>query len=310
MWDHASLLGKAKTYYSRSIDGGEEMLAFWCLLGFELLARARLAQVHPSLLSNGKFSSALLAIGEPLDPEEERMAGSIAVSEALRRCARVSRQFTKDDVLFSVELMNRRNEEIHTGRRAFANLPSSAWKPRFFHLTKVLAEEQGTSLKDLLDTDGAQIAEIHIGAYHSEVRAEARKYAADARSRWQELGAHEMGIRRTAAENKFGLRRFAMGSKDIECPSCESQALVLSEVVRRAKAEIVGDVVRQGVTLLPVRLECGACDLILPTYEHLLALGLGDEWTSEFESDPIEHFDIQAEDVMGDPEDYRDWRDE
>ena len=304
MWDHKSLFSKSRTYYRRAMEAEEALFAFWAILGFELLARARLAKVHPSLLSDGKTMSAFLGVGHPLSVRDEEKVRSIPMHEVLARCQHVCDQFTEPDRRFALGLARLRNTEVHTGRRVFVGLPSGKWKPRFFHLTKLLTEDQDETTEELLGSEGAKIADTHARAHVSSVRGETLKWIAASRKLWAELDEQEREFRSKVVPS-VELYRYVFGDRDVGCPACGENAIRKSEEIRQQAPMLEDKIVRQKVTLIPVRVECQHCGLILPTNEHLVSVGLGDEWEDEFEVDPVDHFELTIEDVVTyEPPDY------
>lgn len=298
MWDHKSLLDKARLYYRRASAAQDEAtLAHWVVLGFELLVRARLSHMNPSLLADRGTLSALSAAGHPLSPEELKKVRSISMSEALKRCTAISLGMTDHDREFADKVSRWRNEEVHTGKNSLSDLSSSAWKPRLFHLTKIIAEEQGSSLEDLFGTEGAPAANTHVSAHVSAVRNETNRYIGEARGRWLKLDDDERALRREAAQEVTTIDHI-FGARDVTCPACGEHAWVTSEPVRRSNPIVDGERIRQTATLLPVRLDCHHCGLFLPTNEHLVDAKLGDEWEDKYEVHPLDIFPISVSDIL------------
>src|SRR5450759_2075672 len=119
-WERESLLTKAKLFFERAFNESrdEPLFGLWCSLGLELLGRAALSSVSPTLLAEPSNDHKYLL--HALNHGSERIPRrSITSSLVFTLCKTLFPQFTEDDLKLANSLINRRNEELHTGSAAF-----------------------------------------------------------------------------------------------------------------------------------------------------------------------------------------------
>src|SRR5207247_655569 len=101
------------------------LFPLWCSLGLEILARARLAFIHPVLLADPRQDGSIMfSFGYDTPKETPR---SIPAKSVFMRCQRAIPEFTEDDFKLCMTITARRNEELHTGAPAFEDLPNRLW---------------------------------------------------------------------------------------------------------------------------------------------------------------------------------------
>src|SRR5438270_3125806 len=124
IWSYETLWQKAKLYARLALaeeDRDSAKFALLSTLALEFVARSTLARVHPALLADPREPENLLyAFGYRTDKSPK----SIPAKALFARCEVVVPEFTAAERTFAMTLMERRNEELHSGSAAFHGVPS------------------------------------------------------------------------------------------------------------------------------------------------------------------------------------------
>jgi len=128
MW---STLGKIEIVFWKGIGWISRGANFrpWCSLGLELLARSAISSISPTLLAEPdnehKYLLHALNLGSDRIPRK-----SISSIQVLFLCKTLFPQFTEDDYTCAKAMINRRNEELHTGSASFESIKQQlGWPP-------------------------------------------------------------------------------------------------------------------------------------------------------------------------------------
>src|SRR5271157_5412328 len=126
-WDCDPLWAKAKLYFARAFETRRDDPAFglWCSLGLELLGRAALASVSPTLLAYPQSDMANLL--HALKQKEISKPRSVNTAQVFSLCKVVFNEFTDQDLNICNALTNQRNAELHSGSEAFDDYGTSKW---------------------------------------------------------------------------------------------------------------------------------------------------------------------------------------
>src|SRR5437867_12953061 len=115
-WEKEHLLTKARLYFERAFAFPREDPRFglWCAMGLELLARAAIAGISPTLLAEPDREQRFLlhALGRGSETTGRR---SIGTAQVLALCGKLFPQFGPEQQDAARALINRRNDELHTG---------------------------------------------------------------------------------------------------------------------------------------------------------------------------------------------------
>src|SRR5665213_3270103 len=135
---------------------------FWSSLSLELLARAALANVSPTLLANRKdWRNIYHALGYP--PTAKGFTpNSVITGEVLSILNELRPDFSAELLDFCATHCARRNAELHSGEDAFANLGTSAWLPKFYASCEIFLRSMGKNLDDFFSDPPS--AQAMIGA--------------------------------------------------------------------------------------------------------------------------------------------------
>jgi DNA-directed RNA polymerase subunit RPC12/RpoP len=279
-WSKDAFLVKAQRYAEVLAANPRDdwKFPFWASLTLELVARAALAYISPTLLAEkSDWNNIYFALGK--EPTASKFVPkSITFAEVVTRLEAILPEFTPEMRNFSVSQMSRRNEELHSGSLPFEGMGTGGWLPTYYLVLKTLLESIEESLSYLFGEDEAVAAQTMIDALRDETRKAVRQTIAAHRTVWEQK--QREGQESLAAEALAWASRHS--GHRVECPACGSKALVTGSAVRPAIKQMNGDVITEKQDFLPAKFECVACGLKISGFSHLNASGLGDTFTATF----------------------------
>lgn len=288
-WDPQALYDKAARYIQQAqeLDKDAWDYAHWTSLALELLARAALANVHPALLAEPDKAGSNLVSALGFAPIEKKFAPkSITVSEVFRRLTVMVPDFLAEHESFSIQHTGQRNAELHSGELAFDGVKGAVWQPRFYATCSVLLASMHLSLEEFVGVDEAKAAEELIAAAADE-SAKAVKGDVDAhRKVWEAKGKDEQAT----LSGQALLWAARQNGHRVNCPACNSTALVFGRAVAAATRKLEEDVIVEKQEYLPTHFECIACGLRINNLSRLAVVGLADRYTNTTEYDAAEYY--------------------
>ena len=291
-WERDPLWAKACLFIERAIDfqRDDPFFGLWCSFGLEILARAAIANISPVLLAEPDRDHKYLL--HALGRGSERIARkSIDTARVLNLCLELIETFTKDHLTVCLALVNRRNEELHTGAAAFAAYPTNQWLAGFYGACESLCASLDETIESLFGEDEAKVARSVLEGDRNDTkqrvlsRISSHKTVFQSRSEQEKETAH-------ADAGKEAKTLAYQGYHRVKCPACNGTAIVKGtafgkEVVSDENGDIV---VRQAVS--PTFFSCSACQLKLEGYAELEVCGLGGYYTRRTTFTPSEYYGL------------------
>lgn len=299
-WTFDSLWQKTKVFARRGLDAERAgpLFPFWMSLALETLARATIAKVHPVLLADpqdGGGDSLWYAFGYP--PQKPQPPKSIQMKTVLIRCKRITPEFTDREEKFCLGLVDLRNRELHTGEPAFDTYPTRLWLGEYYRVSKILLRAISMELSDLFGTDEAAGAEQMISEMERETQKEALDLVAEAGKAFESLPLDEQAHRRAIGDEKASQSKRPSWTL-VDCPACTSKAVVAGKKTASSEPRLKQDVIVQEHAFIPIKLLCPTCGLELEGYGLLHAAGVGGQFTSIEEHDPVEFHGIDPYELV------------
>lgn len=291
-WERDPLWAKARLFFERAFDESddEQMFGLWCSLGLELLARAALAAISPTLLAKPDREHKYLL--HALNRGSERIPRiSLDAFQVFGLCLALFANFTEDDCKASRALINRRNEELHSGGAAFDEYPSSQWLAGFYRACASLSSSMGESLVSLFGKDKADVATEILKENLNDVKQHVKSTIASHRTVFQDRSRKDQEKAKVKAE-KLGEKLATQRHHCVSCPACKCVATVQGrtfgkEHVSHGDGEII---VKQ--TVIPRSFSCSACGLKLEGYAQLETADLGGQYQRKTTHSPDEFFGL------------------
>ena len=291
-WERDPLWAKARLFFDRAFEQSREDPAFglWCSLGLEVLARAALASISPTLLAepdrDHKFLLHALGRGSERTPRK-----SIGTVQVLSLCNSLFPEFAKEDLTAALALVNRRNEELHSGAAAFEAYPPNQWLTGLYKACGGLATGMGESLETLFGEEEARVANSILAEDRTNTTERVKKRIASHRSVFEAKPADEQTQAKLESEEQAKTLAYS-GHHRVTCPACKSVATVQGQAFgKEHMTDEHGEiVVRQAVS--PTSLSCSACGLKLEGYAELEAAELGGHYTRRTSYAPEEYYGL------------------
>ena len=233
LWSHDLLWSKARAYMERALNvpRDDDLFPFWSSLALELLARATLAYVHPTLVADTAEPDGrnlLHALG--FDPKVKNfIPRTLGTAVILVRCQQIVPDFTKEHESFCRGFINKRNEELHRGGLPFSQLKNDSWLPRFYESCTALLSFQSKDLSDFVGLEEAKAAKIMLEAVADKTAKSVQKLVKEHEKAWKIKRQKEKDALTIAARNAA---QPSLGHV-IDCPACGSKALLHGEQIRQ-----------------------------------------------------------------------------
>jgi predicted RNA-binding Zn-ribbon protein involved in translation (DUF1610 family) len=305
-WSQDALLNKAQRYADTMLEQDRDSwkFGFWSALTLEMLARAALTAISPTLIADNKdWNNIYFALGYP--PNEKKFTPkSVDTAEVFRRLEKINAEFTHEMLNFTIAHLERRNSELHSGSLPFDALGTSKWLPIFYAACQVLLGMLDASLELLFGASEARAAETLIQALQDEAAKAVERTIKTHREVWEEKDdAEREALRKQASV----ISSRHLGHR-VACPSCGSTGLVHGNPIGEPARSLDGETIVERETMLPSRFECPACGLKVAGYSKLNACGLGDTFTSATRYDAAEYFrEESADESYGFEEDFNEY---
>ncbi|WP_119273132.1 hypothetical protein [Taklimakanibacter deserti] len=295
-WNSTYLLNKSKLFakYARDTDRSSGLYGLWSSLYLELLARAALAKIHPSLLADPQDGKSFLyGFGvEKKDP------ASIAAKILYQRCTDLVSGFDEQALSHCLLMARARNIEVHTGEASFETMTHNRWQSEQYRVVTILADFLNAEVTDFFERDEAEELEDRLKNMNKEVEGRAKDDLRKHREWFNSLSAKDQTDAREYAQKEIAalIRTEANYAKQ-GCPACGSEGVLLGEKILGIKVTIDGEMLIQKTSVASKKFICKACKLDL-SREYLTAVQLPASFTVSTEVDPMEHFGIDPADYM------------
>lgn len=297
-WEREPLFTKAKLFFEKAFDEDKEepFFGLWCSMGLELLARAAVSKVSPTLLAEPDRDHQNLLHALNLGSLKTQRK-SIATNQVLSLCQTLITEFTEIEIKICSAIINRRNEELHSGGAAFEEYPTQQWISGFYKCCKILCVFQGESLNSLFGEEIKKEAELILAEVAEEILGKTKSLIAAHKKVFENKGTPEQSRLREEAQ-KNGDKLASKGHHRIKCPACECIGTILGEPYGKENIEHKGGVIISRQSILPTKFICTSCELKLNGYNALSVAGIGNHYSRRTTYTPEEFYN------MINPDDY------
>lgn len=227
------LLGKSKVYVQRAFRakhaGDLDEYQLWLSLALELLGKAALSSIHPSLVADpthleSMFAASGFNVGTDIK--------TIPAKALYIRLGHLSKRFDTKVKDFCDAISLRRNAELHSGEVPFQGMRLEAWESRFWHAAQIVLDLLNSSLEEWIGIDRAKapkklVQEAAAAAIHAAIErvTQAREHFSKRPKR-----DREAAIRESMTRHSFhypALFTLASDSEwEVECPACQARAFI------------------------------------------------------------------------------------
>lgn len=284
------LLGKSKVYIQRAFRSKHvhdlDEYQLWASLALELLGKAALSSIHPSLVADPNHGASLFAAaGVHIGTDIK----TITAKTVYDRLEHISKYFDLKTKKFCDAISLRRNSELHSGELPFKEMRLEAWESRYWHAAQVILDILGSSLDEWLGADSARAPnELVAEATAAAVQA-ARERVAQAKEHFKKRpkGDQNAALDESRTKHAFhypSLFRFSNDHEwEVECPACTGRAFLAGasygeEVLDKMPGEEEWEEeVEKNYGAEELR--CPVCDLYLRSRVEIEAVGVDPDYT-------------------------------
>jgi hypothetical protein len=291
-WERDPLWAKARLFFERAFNevDDNELFGLWCSFGLELLARAAIASISPTLLAEPDPDHKFLLQALNRAPKQAPRK-SIAITRVLGLCRVLFDKFSDDDFTIANALINRRNDELHSGTGAFAEYPPSQWLAGFYHACASLTSSMGESLQSLFDSDTADAASKMLEENRNDVRQRVESKIAAHRRVFEAKPTEEQEAAKQQASEE-GKTLSHERNHRVECPACRCTATVQGDEFGPERINTTEDCIEIRQSIAPRSFRCTACGLLLAGYGELEVAGVGGYYTRTISCSAEEYYGL------------------
>lgn len=231
-----ALYAKSQVYIRRGFRAQAasdfEEYQLWASLAMELLGKAALARVHPSLIADPQHYESLFAACErPISPDVRTITSKTLFS----RLRHIDPAFDARRQKVCEQMSLRRNSELHSGESPFSGMAAELWEREYWGTVVVLLEMQDQNLEGWLGLEDAK-APAAIVARAIEVRGWAvadriKRASEDFLAKYKDPGQRARVIAEAGRfrwhEEPSKVHLSADGDTRHDCPACGASAVLL-----------------------------------------------------------------------------------
>lgn len=295
-WTPEALYSKAVLFasYARAVGSDSPVFGLWSSLSIELLARAALAKIHPSLLADPRdHENILYGFGVPT----QREPLSIPARTVFGRCRVLVGGFDEAAEVHCQLLTGIRNRELHTGEAAFESLTHNRWMADHYRAVTILTNHLGADLSDFYKPEAAEALQEILDNRTKEVEARAKQAVGNCRKWYQSLASTKQQELIEAARAAEGLMQEPYWVRQA-CPSCGNPGVLSGNAVENIQTHLAGDELISRYSILSNSFKCNVCQLNLSTHDEIFYAGLPATFEVTRTVDPLEHFGINPTDYL------------
>ncbi|WDM21273.1 hypothetical protein [Paenibacillus polymyxa] len=223
--EYLDLYNKSKLFIVKGISNRNESdmseFLLWASLSLELLGKATLAFVHPSLVVDPNDPKGLLVACGYRKHDDFKTIQAKTVFERLHVTLSIPK-FDQKKKEFCMSLANKRNAELHSGLLPFDGLRLDLILPHFWEICVILLEFQEKKLEEWIGHDEA-IRALKIIEDHSAILKTVVESRVEAcRVKYYEKYRHD--------QPQITYEVYNDDEELIRCPACNNDALAYGEL--------------------------------------------------------------------------------
>lgn len=291
--DPEALLAKSKVYARRALRakaaGDEDEYQLWAALALELLGKASLAKIHPSLVVETVNPNSLLEANGITTGTPVR---TIVANLVFTRLKHTVKHFGTPIAEACKALCDRRNAELHSGQAAMTGLPLDKWEGDFWVAAELILESMGEDLDDWIGGDAKQAKELVAHVRHVK-KESAKQRIKHFKQTFEEQPTKEKDKLREASklvrpwQHHEDFKYILDNHWLAKCPACQSYGVVggdqIDEVQMEDQSGAEPGFVLMEFEYAPAEYHCPTCGLSLVGDDALRAAGLDDAHVVEEE---------------------------
>jgi hypothetical protein len=290
-FDADLLYAKSQLYIRRAFRARDakdlDEYRLWASLALELLGKAALARVSPTLVADPTHQESLFAAcGIPLGTDLK----TITAKTLFSRLPHISKDFDTQVHRFCEQLALQRNAELHSGEAPFIAVAQEVWERECWYAVSMVLRAQHLDLETWLGAEEAAAPkEVLAAAQHAVTQAVAQRIQ---RSKEQFVATYKVARKRAeviAATAEIRLwqhyKEFSLhidGYERQKCPACDATGILggvlWSEEISEEQDENDPSVEYVDKTYVSEEFRCFTCGFTARGRRESLAAGMPEEF--------------------------------
>ncbi|AZF48727.1 MULTISPECIES: hypothetical protein [unclassified Pseudomonas] len=287
-----ALFAKSRVFAHRALkakDGADnDVFQMWAALALELLAKASLAKIHPSLVVDAVNPNSLL---EACGFNTNTVVRTVDANVVFARLKHTVPNFGTPNAEACKRISARRNAELHSGHAAFSGMPLDAWEGEFWSAAQLILISMGLDLEAWVGAE-SQIP-LELLRHFRDIKAQAARHRiADAKATFvkdhtkKDQEALQIAARSFNSVSYLENFRYSLDHHwEQTCPACTCTGFLGGD---RADEEVIDQDFGSGYETVnefysPMEFYCPTCQLHLEGEDALDEAGLSDEYSEESE---------------------------
>lgn len=285
-----ALIAKSRVYVQRAfrakVANDFDEYQLWASLALELLGKAALANIHPSLVVDPTHYESLFAASGVIISADIK---TIAAATLYKRLAHLSKYFDSKVKEFCDAISIRRNAELHSGELPFHQMVPEAWEGRYWQAAEIIAGLSKISLEEWIGADNAKAPKGLVSAAAAATIEAAKRRVEQAREHFMERPRKERNAALDLSKSKHDyhfpklFNLLAEKEWDVVCPACTGRAFLagmgFGEEVIDPEAGAEGWEEQVEKYYGAEEFHCPTCDLHLNSRPEIEAAGLDPDIT-------------------------------
>jgi hypothetical protein len=296
VWEYELLWNKCKAYAQKAMQESREdqMFPFWSALVLEFLGRATLAKVHPVLLADPREGDNILYVFGY--SKSNSTPKSIVAKTVFSRCIQIVPNFTQKEMDICLALMDRRNEELHSGSLAFHEYDTRLWLADYYKVCKILLDFSNIGLIDLFGNEEAVAAEEMITETDKKLIADVKKRIDEVKTDFEKFKKEDRESKQKSGSQMANtvLKINQLHAKIEKCICCDASAVIIGKTISVSEAKLKDDRIIQENIILPTNFICYSCGIELNGHQELKIANYGGQFTVKEEWEPAEYHGIDT----------------
>lgn len=294
---YEALLAKSKLFAKRSIEAKALNMdiecQIWAALALELLGKASLARIHPTLIievDKGNPNLMLEANGISTGTSVK----TIGANDVYIRLKHTVEHFSTPVHAACKRLAERRNAELHSGDAACANISYESWEGEFWNASNLILQSMNMDLQGWIGADAKASRQV-LDAYHEAELTAANQRILDhadefkksnfSKSKFSDLMKQSQGSKIETNNFRYSYDHYWKAP----CPSCKVYGLCGGDL------EWEGDLDEQPALdfgylwverrYMTSEFYCPTCSLSLVGFDAINCSGIDQEYIEEVEKE-------------------------
>lgn len=271
-WTKDSLIAKAKIFFEKAFSEDRENIFFGllCALGLELLERASIAKISPTLLADqDEYQRNILYALEHKSGNPEPK--SITTTRVINLCEKLVNGYDIECKKISLSMANRRNSEAHSGAMAFIEFDSDRWISGFYYVVNILSQHLGITLHEVFNESIVSEAETMLTRIEDDLKAKVCKEIANRKLVYDSDKRNNLPLiqQKISDSNDIIQQLVHEGYHKVKCPSCENYGTIFGNKSVETRKILSDESVEVITHIIPTQFECRVCGLILKSHQEL-----------------------------------------